>query len=273
MPGVSIKNATLVLYPDVLDKIPMSVAADETGAPAATNIRQIIDLHLDEGHDAGDIITGVFSTDRLPALTETTSGIVTAPGTSTGTRVLKDTGLWEVEAGSVPPTVTWEDGVIFINGEEGPDLRSTVPGVGISNITGPVSDGLVDTYTIILTNSASYTFSVTNSIPRESLGLTSLPIVTNIVLLDLFFNNKFEIDHNTALDHLLIDNVPPAGTYADILIVLKTDATGSAFIYPDSWKFVSTSTAPVITANAKNIFRGFTYDEGITWYMTYLGAY
>lgn len=42
------------------------------------------------------------------------------------------------------------------------------PGVGISNIEKTSSQGAVDTYTILLTDGSSYTFTVTNGVDGES---------------------------------------------------------------------------------------------------------
>lgn len=57
-------------------------------------------------------------------------------------------------------------------------------GVGISEITGPVTEGLVDTYTIVYTNSTSRTFSVVNGADGENgNGIASItgPVTEGLV--------------------------------------------------------------------------------------------
>ena len=49
------------------------------------------------------------------------------------------------------------------NGTNGSNGSNGSDGVGISQITGPVTNGNVDTYTIKLTNGTSKTFNVTNA--------------------------------------------------------------------------------------------------------------
>lgn len=52
-------------------------------------------------------------------------------------------------------------------GEDGDDGQDGADGVGISEITGPSTSGNVDTYTIVLTNGNSSTFTVTNGVDGE----------------------------------------------------------------------------------------------------------
>lgn len=82
---------------------------------------------------------------------------------ATSTDTVTHTYVWDVALFRYnESTFTWEYITHWTAPLEGGTGSQSQDGVGISNITGPVSSDNVDTYTIHLTNNDSYTFTVTN---------------------------------------------------------------------------------------------------------------
>lgn len=87
------------------------------------------------------------------------NGIVSITKTSTSGLVDTYTILY---TDNTSTTFTVTNGAQGPAGQDGNDGNDGATGVGIQSITGPTTVGLVDTYTITLTNNDTYTFTVTN---------------------------------------------------------------------------------------------------------------
>jgi len=96
---------------------------------------------------------------------------------------------------------------------------------------------------------------------------TTPVIATNTITYDLTLGNSFDVSLTANITTTTISNPPASGTYGEIIIRLKQDATGSrTVVWPASVKWPG-GTAPVITAAANSVDRVVlsTIDGGTTW--------
>lgn len=158
-------------------------------------------------------------------------------------------------------TMTVTDGTNGTNGEDGTD------GVGISSIEKTSTQGLIDTYTVTLTNAQTYTFTVTNG--QDGTG-GSVAEMTDVILTDLNDGQVLRystVSHkwiNADFDYDDLSNKPSLGTAAakdstNAVTENSTDLIESGAVF--SGLAAKANTADLGTAAAKNSTNQVTEDS------------
>lgn len=102
---------------------------------------------------------------------------------------------------------------------------------------------------------------------------TAPAISAGTLTLDLTTGNVFEATLNANVTTLTLSNPPASGTWGQLVLIVKQDATGSrTFAWPASvlWEG-GTEPTVTATANAKDVYVLGTPDAGTTWYGNIVG--
>jgi hypothetical protein len=98
----------------------------------------------------------------------------------------------------------------------------------------------------------------------------TLTISSNTIGMDLGVNSTFKVSLTANVTTVNMTNITNSKANFFTLLVSQ-DATGSrTWANPSSWKFPSgVAYSPTTAANSVDLLQGVSYDNGITWYVTY----